>query len=45
MIEFDPEVVKTAFIVFFIGFCTGLFFGMLSRCISAVAGILKHLIS
>ncbi len=42
MIEDYPEIIKAAFVVFFIGLCTGLFFGTLSRCISAIAGILKH---
>lgn len=45
MIEFDPEVVNTACIVFFIGLCAGLFFGVLSRALSAVASIIKHIIS
>lgn len=39
------EIVKTAFTVFFIGLCLGLFFGILSRALSAVAGILRNLIS
>lgn len=38
-------IVQSAFVVFFIGLCFGLFFGILSRAISAVAGIIKHFIS
>ncbi len=39
------EIVKAAFTVFFIGLCLGLFFGILSRVISAAAGIIKKFIS
>lgn len=39
------EIVKTAFTVFFIGLCLGLFFGILSRALSAVAGIIKKFTS
>lgn len=39
------EIVKIAFTVFFIGLCLGLFFGILSRALSAAAGIIKNLIS
>lgn len=39
------EIVKTAFTVFFIGLCLGLFFGILNRSLSAVAGMIKKLIS
>lgn len=38
-------IVSTAFIIFFIGLCFGLFFGILIRSISAVAGIIKHLLN
>lgn len=39
------EIVKIAFTVFFIGLCLGLFFGILSRAVSSVAGIIKKFIS
>lgn len=37
-------IIQQACIIFFIGLCFGLFFGILSRAVSAVAGIIKHLI-
>lgn len=39
------EIVEISFTVFFIGFCLGLFFGILNRALSAVAGMIKKLIS
>lgn len=39
------EIVNTAFVVFFTGLCAGLFFGILNRLLSAVAGIIKHLLN
>lgn len=44
MIAIDVlEIVNTAFVIFFMGLCAGLFFGILNRAISAIAGIIKHL--
>lgn len=39
------SILQPAFFIFFIGLCFGLFFGILSRAVSAVAGIIKHLIT
>lgn len=39
------EIVSLSFGIFFAGLCAGLFFGILSRALSAVAGIIKHLIT
>lgn len=38
-------ILQQACVIFFIGLCFGLFFGILSRAISAVAGILKKFVS
>ncbi len=38
-------IIQQAFVIFFIGLCFGLFFGILSRAVSAVAGIIKKLIT
>lgn len=38
-------IIQQACIIFFTGLCLGLFFGILSRTVSAVAGIIKHLIT
>lgn len=38
-------IIQQACIIFFTGLCLGLFFGILSRAVSAVAGIIKHLIT
>ena len=38
------EVIQAIFFLFLLGFGTGLFFGVLSRGVSAVIGIFKHFI-
>ena len=39
------SIMQGACLIFFIGLCFGLFFGILSRAVSAVAGIIKKLIT
>lgn len=44
MVDIDT-IIQYACYIFFIGLCFGLFFGILSRVLSAVAGILKKIVS